>query len=199
VDTLHDMTQQTRRRDAAGTRQALLDAARHRFAANGYAATTVRDIAESAGVNVSLISRYFTSKEGLFEACLTGAVDEFDRTVTPGLTIDEMPRSMVRNLADESGKTRLLLLLRSSGDPGADQVRRNVLRTFAERMVAATGQEITEELLLRAEMVLATALGLVLMRSVIGVEPLATADQEALVAPLGDVIRGLLRPSPRAS
>jgi AcrR family transcriptional regulator len=193
------MTQQTRRRDAAGTRQALLDAARHRFATNGYAATTVRDIAEQAGVNVSLISRYFTSKEGLFEACLTGAVDEFDRTVTPGLTIDEMPRSMVRHLADESGKTRLLLLLRSSGDPGADQVRRNVLRTFAERMVTATGQEITEDLLLRAEMVLATALGLVLMRTVIGVEPLAGVDQEELVAPLGDAIRGLLRPTPRAS
>ncbi|MFG1610166.1 TetR family transcriptional regulator [Actinoplanes sp. NPDC049265] len=193
------MTQQTRRRDAAGTRRALLDAARLRFATNGYAATTVRDIADSAGVNVSLISRYFTSKEGLFEACLTGAVDEFDRTVTPDLTIDEMPRSMVRNLADESGKTRLLLLLRSSGDPGADQVRRNVLRTFAERTVAVTGQEITDELLLRAELVLATALGLVLMRSVIGVEPLATVDQEALVAPLGDAIRGLLAPSPRAS
>ncbi|MEV6629859.1 TetR family transcriptional regulator [Actinoplanes sp. NPDC051470] len=192
------MTQQARRRDAAGTRRALLDAARHRFATNGYAATTVRDIADEAGVNVSLISRYFMSKEGLFEACLTGAVDEFDRSVTPGITLDELPRTMVRHLADDSGKTRLLLLLRSSGDAAADQVRRNVMRNFAERLVAATGLE-ADDALLRAEFVLATALGLVLMRTVIGVQPLAAADQEDLVTPLGDVITGLLRPTPRAS
>lgn len=43
------------------------------------AATTVRDIADDAGVNVSLISRYFACKEGLFEACLTEAVDELGR------------------------------------------------------------------------------------------------------------------------
>ncbi len=64
-----------RRRDAAETRNLLLTAARSRFAANGYTATTVREIADDAGVNVSLISRYFSSKEGLFEACLLGAAD----------------------------------------------------------------------------------------------------------------------------
>jgi AcrR family transcriptional regulator len=192
------MTQQTRRRDAAGTRQALLAAARHRFATNGYAGTTVRDIAEQAGVNVSLISRYFVSKEGLFEACLTGAVDELDRSVTPGLALDDLAANIVRRLADEQGKTQLLLLLRSSGDAGADQVRRNVLRMFAGKITVAAG--ITgEEALLRAEMVLATALGLVLMRTVIGVEPLASAERDDLVAPLDDIIQALLRPSPRAS
>src|SRR5687768_16792368 len=59
------------RRDAARTRRRLLEAARRRFARDGYATSTVRDIADDAGVNVALISRYFTSKEGLFEACLT--------------------------------------------------------------------------------------------------------------------------------
>jgi AcrR family transcriptional regulator len=192
------MTQQTRRRDAAGTRLALLREARHRFATNGYAATTVRDIAEAAGVNVSLISRYFASKEGLFEACLTGAVDELDRSVTPGLTLDDLAANIVRRLADEQGKTQLLLLLRSSGDAGADQVRRNVLRMFAEKILVAAGLS-GDDALVRAEMVLATALGLVLMRTVIAVEPLATAAQDDLVAPLGDLIQALLRPSPRAS
>src|ERR1700744_3072446 len=59
-----------RHRDADETRQRLLQAARQRFAQDGYAATTVRDIAMEAGVNVALINRYFTSKEGLFEAYL---------------------------------------------------------------------------------------------------------------------------------
>ena len=199
MDTLHDMTQPPRRRDAAGTRQALLAAARHRFATNGYAATTVRDIADEAGVNVALISRYFTSKEGLFEACLTGAVDEIGHSVAADISLDDLPRIMVEKMLDDrAGKHRLLLLLRTAGDPAADQVRRNVLRTIAERLVAASGLDAADAVL-RAEMVLATALGLVLMRSTIAVEPLASADHEELVAPLGDVITALLRPSPRAS
>jgi AcrR family transcriptional regulator len=199
MDTLHDMTQPPRRRDAAGTRQALLAAARHRFATNGYAATTVRDIADEAGVNVALISRYFTSKEGLFEACLTGAVDEIGHSVAPDVSLDDLPRTMVEKMLDDPvGKHRLLLLLRTAGDPAADQVRRTVLRTIAERLVTAAGLQAPDAVL-RAEMVMATALGMVLMRSTIAVEPMASVDQEDLVAPLGDVITALLRPSPRAS
>src|SRR4051794_14153604 len=87
-----------RRRDAAGTRQLLLDAARRRFAGNGYTATTVRDIADDAGVNVALINRYFTSKEGLFEACLVGAVDDLDRTVAADLTLEQITHAMARQL-----------------------------------------------------------------------------------------------------
>ena len=34
----------------------------------GYEATTVRDIAEQAGVNIAMISYYFGSKEKLLEA-----------------------------------------------------------------------------------------------------------------------------------
>lgn len=193
------MTQQARRRDAVGTRRALLEAARHRFAANGYAATTVRDIADDAGVNVALISRYFASKEGLFEACLTGAVDEIGHSVAPDITLADLPRTMVEKMLDnQEGKTRLLLLLRTAGDPAADQVRRNVLRTIAERLAVLAGPQ-ADNAVLRAEMVLATALGLVLMRSTIAVEPLASADQEDLVAPLAAVVTALLRPSPRAS
>ncbi len=38
------------------------------FAAKGYEGTTVRDIAEAAGVNLAMISYYFGSKEKLLEA-----------------------------------------------------------------------------------------------------------------------------------
>lgn len=38
------------------------------FAEKGYEATTVRDIAESAGINLAMISYYFGSKEKLLEA-----------------------------------------------------------------------------------------------------------------------------------
>ena len=45
----------------------ILYAAEKLFAEKGFAATSTRDIAKNAGVNVSMISYYFGSKEKLFE------------------------------------------------------------------------------------------------------------------------------------
>lgn len=52
------------------TREALLNAARCLFARRGIDGTTVRDLADEAGVNISLISYHFDGKEGLYRACL---------------------------------------------------------------------------------------------------------------------------------
>ena len=47
---------------------AIIDAAQKLFAVNGFDGTSVRDIAQEAGVNVAMISYYFGSKEKLMEA-----------------------------------------------------------------------------------------------------------------------------------
>lgn len=49
------------------SKQKVLQSALHLFYQKGFHATSVRDIAERAGVNLSLISYYFKSKQGLFE------------------------------------------------------------------------------------------------------------------------------------
>ena len=49
------------------TDKKILYSAEKLFADKGFAATSTRDIAKSAGVNVSMISYYFGSKEKLFE------------------------------------------------------------------------------------------------------------------------------------
>jgi AcrR family transcriptional regulator len=46
----------------------ILDKAESLFATKGFDGTTVRDIAESAGINLAMISYYFGSKEKLLEA-----------------------------------------------------------------------------------------------------------------------------------
>jgi AcrR family transcriptional regulator len=186
-----------RRRDAATTRQRLLDAARHRFATDGYSATNVRGIAGDAGVNVALINRYFESKEGLFRACLLEAVDEFRSTVTADMTLDDVPDTMARQLADPKlGKqaSLLLLLLRSSGDERADQIRLDILTSFAERLAVTAGRQSDDhELTLNAQVALATSLGIVILRST-GMQPLSTADQHQLAQPVRQVIQALLAP-----
>ena len=60
------MPARRRRRDAAATREAILEAATRRFATQGYERAGVREIAADAGVTAALVNRYFGSKEGLF-------------------------------------------------------------------------------------------------------------------------------------
>lgn len=64
----------------AKTRQALLDAARERFARDGYRATSVADISRDAGVGGTTAFVHFENKEALFFAAvdddLTSLFDE---------------------------------------------------------------------------------------------------------------------------
>ena len=67
-----------RKRDAAQTRQDLLDAARELFGAKGYDRTSLREIGERAGVDAALIARYFGNKMALYSATV-----EADTAGTP--------------------------------------------------------------------------------------------------------------------
>ncbi len=55
---------------------ALLKAAKKVFAQKGFEGATVKDIADEAGVNVSLVSYHFNGKENLYKAC----VEEFAKS-----------------------------------------------------------------------------------------------------------------------
>ncbi|HVK60322.1 MAG TPA: TetR family transcriptional regulator [Bdellovibrionales bacterium] len=52
------------------TKELLVQAAKHLFASKGYDGTTVKDIADRAGVNISLVSYHFNGKEGLYRTCI---------------------------------------------------------------------------------------------------------------------------------
>lgn len=64
------MTDRPRKRDAAASRKALLDAARTLFGERGYDRTTLRDIGERAGVDAALVARYYGNKAGLYLAAI---------------------------------------------------------------------------------------------------------------------------------
>src|ERR1700734_665613 len=66
-----------------GTRRAILDAARATFAARGYEQTTIRAVAAQAGVDASMVMRYFGSKAGLFTAAVTMDLDIPDLRSVP--------------------------------------------------------------------------------------------------------------------
>lgn len=58
------------------TKEALLRAAKKVFAQNGFERATVKDIADEAGVNVSLVSYHFNGKENLFRECVQSYGEE---------------------------------------------------------------------------------------------------------------------------
>ncbi|WP_250038235.1 TetR/AcrR family transcriptional regulator [Paractinoplanes maris] len=180
-----------RPRDAAQTRQDLLDVARNRFARNGYAATTVRDLADEAGVNVALINRYFTSKEGLFKACLSSVASDVRQEASPAGP-DEIAARLARRLAgsdhDSRQRDALLLLIRTSGDERIDELRRSVLRSLSEKLARTA----SDDALLRAQIVLAAAVGISLLRSPLELQPIASAGEDALAEPLADLIAALM-------
>jgi TetR/AcrR family transcriptional regulator len=63
-----------RERNAAATKQRILDAGEREFAARGFAGARLREIAEAAGVQPALIHHYFTDKQGLYRAVLDRAL-----------------------------------------------------------------------------------------------------------------------------
>jgi AcrR family transcriptional regulator len=187
-------------RDAEATKRALVRAARRRFATEGYRATTVRQIAADVGVNVALINRYFVSKDGLFEACMLRTSDELaTRSKVPATTPAEVIERLIAhalNAPNGDDPLQLLLLLRSSGDENADRIRRRTLEHFTRKLAGASGwspdDPTTEPVLLKAQLAIATMLGVVMLRTSAAVEPVASATAEELAGPLREVLRVLL-------
>jgi len=62
---------------SANVRQRLLDAALPLFSTKGYAATSVRELVEAAGVTKPVLYYYFKNKEGLYLALMGDALGSF--------------------------------------------------------------------------------------------------------------------------
>ena len=62
-----------------------LDAARRLFAARGYAAVTMDDVAAAVGVTKPLLYTYFGNKERLYVACMQPAGEALSRTVVEAI------------------------------------------------------------------------------------------------------------------
>ncbi|HEV8628054.1 MAG TPA: helix-turn-helix domain-containing protein [Acidimicrobiia bacterium] len=65
------------RRGPTEVRQLLVEAARALFSAKGYAGTSTREIATTAGVSEALLFRHFGNKAKLFERAVLDPINEF--------------------------------------------------------------------------------------------------------------------------
>ena len=116
-------------RDADRTRAALLIAARTLFSTRGFANTGVRDVADLAGVNSSLVGRYFGSKQGLFRATLEEVLD-----MSPMFRGDRrrFGVEMVAAFFDaDDAPGPLAMMILSAADPEAHAISVELLHTNA--------------------------------------------------------------------
>lgn len=113
------------KRDANATRERILDAATRLFGEQGYLATGIRDIAEAADVSLPLLSRYFGSKSGLFEAALrkalaSGAFMEVSRA--------EFGRNLARLIIGaDLAEVPMAIAVLAAADPEAREIATRVV------------------------------------------------------------------------
>lgn len=181
----------TRPRNAAATREAILQSALTAFVRQGYDGVGVREIARTAGVTGVLVNRYFGSKERLFAAAV-------EATFTNGLFAGD-PATLAQRLAalvvtksrdDRHPSDPLLLLLRSAPNPRAAEILREIIASHCERPLKALmrGPKRGE----RAAIILALIVGLQLFHKVIGNKALADANGTSLAGDLRLMLERLI-------
>jgi AcrR family transcriptional regulator len=171
-----------RRPGGSDAREAILAAARARFAAHGYDRTRIRDVASDAGVDAALVHYYFKRKDGLFAAAMELPLQPAE-VIEPVLAegVEGLGERLLRQvlaLWDDPG-TRAALLAMLQGatarPEAATALREFLMREIIGRVAVAAGDP------LRANLVGSQVVGLIAARYVVRVEPLAGLDSEEVI------------------
>jgi AcrR family transcriptional regulator len=179
------------------TRAAILAAARERFATDGYERATIRAIAADAGIDPSMVMRYYGTKDRLFAAAADFHLRLPDLALLPRRRVGRM---LVEHFLDrwEQDETLVVLLRASASNPAA--VGR-VQEVFAGQLVPAVAalhppQTPPDQIAERAALVGTQVLGMALCRYVLCIPPVATMDRRRVVAWLGPTLQRYLVGAP---
>ncbi|WP_328398027.1 TetR family transcriptional regulator [Streptomyces sp. NBC_00390] len=179
-----------------GAQERILDAARTEFAERGYDKTTMRGIAKAAGVDAALVHHYFGTKDDVFAAAIEVS---FEPTLVVPQILGQGKEGIGERLARffigvwENPATRapLLAIIRSAltHEAAAKVLRGFVLRRLLERVAAELDVPDPQ---FRAELAASHMVGIAILRYLIEVEPLASADPEEIVAMVAPTLQRYL-------
>ncbi|GAA3752188.1 TetR/AcrR family transcriptional regulator [Salinactinospora qingdaonensis] len=185
-----------RRPGATQTREQILDAAREQFADKGYNGTTIRGIARAAGVDPALVHHFFGTKEDVFTAAMQLPLNPREalwRVIgqSEGDRAETIVRFFLSIWEDPEGRAPMLAMVRSAT---THEPATRAIREFMETVIlnhVATNAEVSP---LRASMMASQLFGMVLLRHIIGVQPLASATPEEIVQIYTPALRAVLEP-----
>jgi AcrR family transcriptional regulator len=184
------VTETTRPRRSDATRAAILDAARERFAADGYERATIRAIAADARIDPAMVMRYYGSKEKLFAAAAEFNLRLPDLTAIPRTRLG---RTVVGIFLDrwEEDETLTALLRAAITNPAAAERMRGIFATQVGPAIARLGMPPAEARH-RAGLVATQLLGLGLSRYVLRLPPVVAMSRAEVVAWLGPTVQRYL-------
>lgn len=178
------------------TRAAILEAARHRFAADGFQKATIRAIAADADIDPSMVMRYYGNKDGLFAAAVDvdlGLADIAD--IEPGRLGETLMRHAVTVWERSPTSEILLTLMRSSITD--DRAIAKFQEIFARQvMPAVLSVGDPDDAPRRAGLLATQVLGVAFTRYVLKLPPVVAMTADQLVAEIGPTIQRYLTSRP---
>ena len=179
----------------------ILGAARLVLGARGYANTTIKTVAAAAGVAPGVVRSLYSNKEHLLAAALRVPFDpagSIPKLIAPGL--DGMGERLVRLTlqlsSDEQVRKDATNLMQSARtSTSIDQLRgltEFLQATLLDRLVEAMG---VPDARMRGALITAYLAGVAATRSMLNIEPLASATDEVIVALVAPTIQRLLDPT----
>ncbi|WP_028478225.1 TetR family transcriptional regulator [Nocardia sp. CNY236] len=182
------------RRSSTHTKAAILDAARQRFAADGYDRTTIRAIADAAGIDPSMVMRYFGSKQHLFACAADMDLQLPDLVALPP---DRVGWALAAHIVDRwevDDALQILLRTAMTTDESAERMRGIFAAQLVPMITELTGDP--GQAPARAGLAASQALGLALCRYVLRFPPLVDLSRDAIVEWLGPTLQRYLVGSP---
>ncbi|MCX9191500.1 TetR family transcriptional regulator [Carbonactinospora thermoautotrophica] len=185
-----------RRPGSEDTRGQILAAALSEFAAHGYEKTSIRGIARLAGVDPALVYHYFGSKERVFVEALQFPFNPAE--IVPKLVAggveglgERVARLFFSVWEDPAGRERGLAVIRSvhTSEQGARMLRGFLIQELFRRVAANLDLPQPE---LRATLIGSQLVGLISIRYVLKVEPLASMPPEQLIPVIAPTLQRYL-------
>ena len=163
----------------------ILVAARHCFAADGYAGTTLQAVARTAEVDTKLVRYYFTDKPTLFQACISFPPDVLQRLRgAVDVPLDQRGAAAVRAMLSAWAHPEVSLVLRTSlliaGHEPAAMAR--VKAVYSAGLIPAITAGLPEdEARRRGGVISAAMIGMAFARFVFALdEAVALSDQDVI-------------------
>jgi AcrR family transcriptional regulator len=196
-----DLASASRQFGPAATRKVILDAARARFARDGFTGSTIRKIAADAGVDGSLVMQYFGSKDELFATVMAVGPNTMSRISDafegPEDSVGERVTRAFLEVWDGDPEISepLLALLRAA--IGNEQATIHLRELIQRRVIDDLSPRLRDDsdMATRIEIASSMLVGVVVGRQLVEIEALVTQDRDALVAYIAPSIQALLVPA----
>jgi len=177
------------------SREAVLAAAKVRFAAEGYEKTTLRSIADDANVDPSMVLYLFGSKADLFREALRLIIDPAALVAALSGGADDEPdigTRMVRTYlriweSPDTGPSMVAMLQSATSNSDAH----DAFRAFMQNYVLTAVSDVLgggDEARLRAMLAASQLVGAAVLRYVMKVAPMATLSGDEMVRLLAPTV-----------